>query len=144
MSLRIRSGVVADWPRGGSRAVLLTRGIFFGWLPKRLTLLKEALPTVSRVAALWHPGAYSGRTMTNMMKETEAAAQALGVHLPLVAVQSPDELDRAFSTMAAERADALLVFPSPMLFNEGKRIVDLAAKHQLPSMQVRAVRGGRE
>jgi putative tryptophan/tyrosine transport system substrate-binding protein len=131
----VGDGLVASLGHPGGNITGLT---FLGpeLLPKRLTLLKEALPTVSRVAALWHPGAYSGRTMTNMMKETEAAAQALGVHLPLVAVQSPDELDRAFSTMAAERADALLVFPSPMLFNEGKRIVDLAAKHQLPSMSM--------
>jgi putative tryptophan/tyrosine transport system substrate-binding protein len=43
-------------------------------------------------------------------------------------------LERAFSTIAAERADALLVFPSPMLFAERRRIVDLAAKYRLPSM----------
>jgi putative tryptophan/tyrosine transport system substrate-binding protein len=103
-------------------------------LPKRLALLKEALPTASRVVALWHPGAYGERTMSDMMKETEAAARTLGVQLRLVAVQGPDELERAFSTIAGERADALLVFPSPMLFAERRRIVDLAAKYRLPSM----------
>jgi ABC-type uncharacterized transport system substrate-binding protein len=105
-------------------------------LPKRLALLKEALPTVSRVAALWHPAAYGELTMSSMMKETEAAAQALGVHLQLVAAQGPNEFDQAFSTIAAERADALIVFPSPMLFNERRRIVDLAVKHRLPSMSM--------
>jgi putative ABC transport system substrate-binding protein len=72
--------------------------------------------------------------MSDMMKETEAAARALGVQLPLVAVQGPDELERAFSTIAGERADALLVFPSPMLFAERRRIVELAAKYRLPLM----------
>jgi putative ABC transport system substrate-binding protein len=69
-----------------------------------------------------------------MLKETEAAAGTLGVQLQLVEVRGPDEFDRAFSTMIQERAEALLVFPSTMLFAEGKRIVDLAAKHRLPSM----------
>ena len=49
-------------------------------------------------------------------------------------MQGPDELDRAFSTIAGERADALIVFPSPMLFVERRRIVELAAKRRLPSM----------
>jgi putative ABC transport system substrate-binding protein len=131
----VGDGLVASLGHPGGNITGLT---FLGpeLLPKRLTLLKEAFPTVSLVAALWHPGAYGERTMSNMIKETEAAAQALGVHLRLVAVQGPDELDRAFSTIAAERADALIVFPSPMLFNEGRRIVDFAAKHRLPSMSM--------
>ena len=125
--------LVASLARPGGNITGLT---FLGpeLLPKRLALLKEALPTASRVVALWHPGAYGERTMSDMMKETEAAARTLGVQLRLVAVQEPDELERAFSTIAGERADALLVFPSPMLFVERRRIVDLAAKYRLPSM----------
>jgi ABC-type uncharacterized transport system substrate-binding protein len=56
------------------------------------------------------------------------------VQLQLVGVRGPDEFDRAFSTMTRERADALIVFPSPMLFNERRRIVDLAIQHRLPSI----------
>ena len=103
-------------------------------VPKRLALLKEALPTISGVAALWHPGAYGEHTMRNMVKETEVAARTVGVHLRLAAVKGPDELDWAFSTIAGERADALIVFPSPMLFTERRRVVDLAAKHRLPAV----------
>src|SRR5207237_6274807 len=73
-------------------------------VPKRLALLKEALPTTSQVAALWHPGAYGERTMNDMMNEAEEAALTLGVHLRLIAVHAPDDLDRAFSTVAGERA----------------------------------------
>jgi putative tryptophan/tyrosine transport system substrate-binding protein len=129
----VRDRLVASLARPSGNITGLT---FLGpeLLPKRLALLKEALPTASRVVALWHPGAYGERTMSDMMKETEAAARTLGVQLRLVAVQEPDELERAFSTIAGERADALLVFPSPMLFAERRRIVDLAAKYQLPSM----------
>jgi putative ABC transport system substrate-binding protein len=56
------------------------------------------------------------------------------VHLQLVEVRRPDELDRAFSTMTRERSDALIVFPSSMLFSERRRIVALVAKSRLPSM----------
>ena len=56
------------------------------------------------------------------------------MHLQLVAVRGPDEFDSAFATMTRERAEALIVFPSPMLFQERRRLVDLAARHQLPAM----------
>jgi putative ABC transport system substrate-binding protein len=70
--------------------------------------------------------------MNDMMAEAKEAALTLGVHLRLVAVHAPDDLDRAFSTITGERADAILIFPSPMLFNQRKRIVDLAEEHRLP------------
>jgi putative ABC transport system substrate-binding protein len=131
----VGDGLVASLARPGGNITGLT---FLGpeLVPKRLGLLKEALPKVSRVAALWHPGGYSERTTSDMVKQTEAAARTLGVQLQLVGVRGPDELDRAFSTMTRERADALIVFPSPMLFNERRRIVDLAVQHRLPSISV--------
>jgi putative ABC transport system substrate-binding protein len=123
----VGDGLVASLARPGGNITGLT---FLGpqLVPKRLALLKEALPTTSQVAALWHPGAYGERTMNDMMNEAEEAALTLGVHLRLVAVHTPD------STVAGERADALLIFPSPRLFNQRKRIVDLAAEHRLPIM----------
>jgi len=104
--------------------------------PKRLELLKEVTPRISRVAALWHPDFFSKRTNEEMLKETEAAALTLGIRVQLVGVRGPDEFDRAFSTMAREHADALFVFPSGMLYFERRRIVALATKHRLPSIYV--------
>ena len=129
----VGDGLVSSLSRPGGNITGLT---FLSpqLVPKRLGLLKDALPSASRVAALWHPGAYGERTMSEMMKETEAAARILGVQLRLVGVQGPDQLERAFSTMTGERAEAVIVFPSPMLFGERRRIVDLATKHRLPSM----------
>jgi ABC-type uncharacterized transport system substrate-binding protein len=101
---------------------------------KRMQLLKDALPNVSHVAGLWHPGAYGERTMSEMLKATEATAQMLGVQLQLVAVRSAEELDGAFAMMVKERAEALFLFPSPMFFYERRRIMELAAAHRLPSM----------
>jgi putative ABC transport system substrate-binding protein len=127
----VGDGLVAGLARPGENITGLT---FLGpqLVPKRLALLKEALPKATRVAALWHPGAYGTRTMDDMMSEAEGAARTLGLQLRLIAVRGPDELDKAFSAIADERADALMVFPSPMLFAERKRIVDLAAKLRLP------------
>jgi ABC-type uncharacterized transport system substrate-binding protein len=63
-----------------------------------------------------------------------AAAGALRVQLRLVAVREAADIARAFSTMAAERTDTLFILPSPMLFTERRQIVDLAARHRLPSI----------
>jgi ABC-type uncharacterized transport system substrate-binding protein len=127
----VEDGLVASLARPGGN---VTGSTFLGpqLVPKRLALLKEALPSASWVAALWHPGAYGERTMKDMMEETETAGLALGLHLGFVAVQGPNDLDRAFSTIGAEHTDAIMVFPSPMLFNERTRIVDLARKLRLP------------
>jgi putative ABC transport system substrate-binding protein len=129
----VRDGLVASLARPGGN---LTGSTFLGpeLVPKRLGLLKEALPAVCRVAVLWHPGAFGERTMTDMVKETEAAARTLGVQLQFVEVRGPDEFDRAFSTMTKGRADALVTFPSVMLASEIRRIVGLAAQHRLPAM----------
>jgi putative ABC transport system substrate-binding protein len=70
--------------------------------------------------------------MNDMMSEAEGAAQTLGLQLRLIDVRGPDELDKAFSAIGDEGADAIVVFPSPMLFAERKRIVDFAAKLRLP------------
>ena len=120
----VGDGLVASLARPGGNTTGLT---FLGpqLVPKRLALLKEALPACFRVAALWHPGAYGARTMNDMMSEAEGAAQTLGLQLRLIAVRGPDKLDKAFSAIADERVDALMVFPSPMLFAERKRIVQL-------------------
>src|SRR6266700_6254260 len=113
----VRDGLVASLARPGAN---LTGSTFLGpeLVPKRLELLKQTLPKASRVAALWHPSAFGEQTMRNMLEETEDAARRLGVQLQLVRVGAPGELDRAFSTLTTGRADALVVFPSAMLFTE--------------------------
>ncbi len=129
----VRDGLAASLARPGGN---ITGSTFLGpeLVPKRLQLLKEAVPGGSRVAVLWHPGVYSERTMRDMLKETEVAARALGVQLQLVGAGSPNDFDRAFSAMTRERADALIVFPSPMFYVEHRRIVDLVARNRLPAI----------
>ena len=101
---------------------------------KRLQFLKEIVPGLSRVVVLWHPLAYGERTMAGMLKEIESTAQSLGTKLQIVPAASPDDLSSAFAAMTTERADGLIVFPSPMLFSQYSRIVTFAANNHLPAM----------
>jgi putative ABC transport system substrate-binding protein len=103
-------------------------------IAKRFGLLKDAIPGLSRVAALSHPTAYGKRTMDGVARETETAAQALGLQLQLVPVLGPGDLDDAFAAMTRDRAEAVILMPSPMLYGEHKRIVALAANSRLPAM----------
>jgi len=98
---------------------------------KRLELLKEAVPGVSRVAVLTNP---ANPPTAGWLKELEGAARALRVKLQVLEAREPQEIDAAFATMARERAEALLVMPDPMFLSQRDRIVDLAAKHRLPGM----------
>jgi putative ABC transport system substrate-binding protein len=103
-------------------------------IAKRLQLLREVVPGLSRVAALWHPTAYGERTMAGVLREIERAARTLGMQLQLAPASGPDDFASAFSAMTKERAEAFIVLPSPMLFGEHKRIVELAAENRLPGM----------
>jgi putative ABC transport system substrate-binding protein len=101
---------------------------------KRLQLLKEIVPGLSRALVLWHPRAYGERTMAGMLKEIDSAAQSLGANLQLVPAESPADLESAFAVMTKERADGLVVFPSPMLYSQYARIVPFAEKNRLPTI----------
>jgi putative ABC transport system substrate-binding protein len=101
---------------------------------KRLQLLGEVVPHHSRVAVLWHPHAYSDRTMDGMVKEAELAAQTLGMQLQFLPANRPEEIIGTFSTITRDRADALCVFPSPMLFAEYGQIVSTVAEKRLPTI----------
>jgi len=98
---------------------------------KRLELLKEAVPNVSRVAVLWDPTEPGRR---DQVGEVEVAARALGVQVQLVEARSPSELDSAFAAMTREGAGAVYVQGSTMPFVHRARIAELAAKRRLPAM----------
>jgi len=125
------NGLVASLARPGGNLTGFVTGIYD---EKALEVLKEALPAASRLVALWHPRAYGEATMSDMMKEAEIAAARLALQLRLIAVQSAEDFMRAFAEIAAQPADALIVYPSPMLFTERKPIVEMIHKHRLPSM----------
>jgi putative ABC transport system substrate-binding protein len=101
---------------------------------KCLELLKQAVPGVSRVAVLSHPGTYGERTDKDLLNRAEVAAGALAVLPRFVEARGPADFDRAFSEMTRGHAGALTVLPSGMFFNERRRLVSLAAKNRLPAV----------
>jgi len=101
---------------------------------KCLQQLKQAVPGVSRVAVLWHPGGLGERLEKDMLNEAEGAAPALGIRLQIVKARETDEFDRAFREITKANADALTVLPSIMFNSEAKRLADLAIKNRLPAV----------
>jgi len=128
----IRSGLVTSLARPGGNVTGLSV-LSPELIGKRLELLKQAVPGISRVAILWEPDGGGERTDKDMLKRAEVAGQALGVRLQYVEARGPADFDRAFSDMTRAHAGALTVLPSPMFFNERRHLVDLAAKHRLPA-----------
>jgi len=129
----VGSGLVSSLARPGGNVTGLSV-VTPELVGKRLELLTQAVPGVSRVAVLWQPGNYGERTEKDMLKEAEVAARALGVRLQFVEARGPADFDRAFSDITRARAGALTVVPSAMLFGERRRLVDLAAKNRLPAV----------
>src|SRR6267378_920630 len=101
---------------------------------QRLQLLKQIAPSLSRVAILWWPGTLTEDTFKKMLKETEAAARSIGVEIQVVEAAKVDDFDAAFSAMAKERVDGLIVLINPMFFLQRQHIIERAAKHRLPAI----------
>jgi ABC-type uncharacterized transport system substrate-binding protein len=98
---------------------------------KRVEILKETLPKIIRVAALW-----SSRESESVIgfKETQDAAKAFSVQLHSADVRKAEDLDRAFAEMPKAHVEAILVVLNPLVTLHSKRIVELALKHRLPGM----------
>jgi putative tryptophan/tyrosine transport system substrate-binding protein len=98
---------------------------------KRLDLLKQTLPKVSRVAVLWNS---ANEGMRLRFRETQIAAPTLGVTLQSVTVQSPDDFATAFSSMLIDRPESLLVLADTVTSANSGRVVEFAARNRLPAI----------
>jgi putative tryptophan/tyrosine transport system substrate-binding protein len=98
---------------------------------KRLQLLREAIPNVSRVAVLWDPTEPGRRAEVSVI---EAAARGLKMPLQILEARSPQDIDIAFTAMTREHAGAVLAQGTSMLFGQRARIAEHAAQRHLPSM----------
>ena len=98
---------------------------------KRLELLKEMVPKLSRVAVLWNP---QSAASTLNWKEIQPPARQLGIQLHSLEVRSPNDFDKAFEDATRARAGALVITARPSDQSNLKRIADLAAKSRLPSI----------
>ena len=98
---------------------------------KRVELLKEAVPTVARVAVLTTPANPSSGPI---LRETERAARRLGVQIHALELRDSDDFETTFAAMTTGHADSLIVLPATLPFIHRTRIVALAIRNRLPSM----------
>src|SRR3954447_19225162 len=129
----VEEGLVANLARPGGNVTgfSVTLPDLIG---KFLELIKEAVPGASRVALLVKPDAMPDGAREVRLKEAEASARALGVKLQIFEARRREDFDGVFSDMSKARADALVVWPTPLFQLERRRLSDLAAEHRLPAV----------
>jgi putative ABC transport system substrate-binding protein len=103
---------------------------------KRLEILRDALPTLTRVAMLWNAADLG---MTLRYRSAEDAARALGVKVQTLGVREPDDFDHAFAEMMRERPDAILMVSDALTILNRKRILEFASTNRLPTIFETAV-----
>jgi putative tryptophan/tyrosine transport system substrate-binding protein len=126
----VRRGLVASLAHPGGNVTGLTDKPM-EMVGKRLQLLKEAVPTVSRVAVLTRP---SATPEPHLLEPLQAAARALDVTLQFYEVRAPEELEGAFAAMTKAREEALFMTMSPLWQYHRERIIELTAQSRLPAM----------
>ncbi len=121
----VKAGLVASLARPGGNITGLTyvHDMLAG---KSVELLKDTVPSVSRVAILWNPNHADPE-----FRETERASRTLGVQLQSLEVREPGDFDGAFQALARERAEALIVIGSRLISLQRQRIGDACAKNGL-------------
>jgi putative ABC transport system substrate-binding protein len=127
----IGTGLVASLARPGGNVTGFTADAGDEILGKRLELLKDALPNLSRVGVLWNPDYAPNRSRLTSMRE---AARGLGLTLVSVEARGLDALEQAFATMVRERAQAFVVLGDAVLFNYRGQIGVVALRNRLPAV----------
>src|SRR5437879_2963326 len=131
----VGNGFVASLARPGGNVTGLVN-LLAGLSGKRLEILKEAIPGISRVGVLWNP---ENPSSISAFKETQEAAQALAMQLQSLEVHGPDEFEGAFQAATKRQARALSVVSDSRMFNNRRRLLELAAKHRLPTMHTQSL-----
>jgi putative ABC transport system substrate-binding protein len=126
----VQSGLVASLMRPGGNITGMTQNSL-ELAAKRLELLQETIPGLSRVAVLWHP---LHPNTPELFKETQAASQKLGLQLLSLEVKTPEDFDTAFATAIQQRAEALTVLRDPFIVQHRARIADWAIESRLPAI----------
>jgi putative ABC transport system substrate-binding protein len=125
-----QTGLVASLARPGGNATGISDPAT-ELSAKRLGILKEAFPSAKRVAVIWNA---NDRAMTLRYGEVSKAARALSVTVEPLEVRSATDIDAALAAMTRERPDAVFVVSDALTNINRKRILDFAAKNQLPAM----------
>lgn len=124
----VESGFVASLARPGGNITAVS--VLADELAlKRLELLKQAAPKMTRVAFLWDTALNE-----RQLRATEAGAKALGLQLEVLSVRAPADLAGAFESAARARSEGLSAAVSPMLAGSREAVVALSAKHRVPTV----------
>ena len=126
----VGTGLVRSLARPGSNVTGLT-DIAEEVAAKRIEVLRQAVPGVTRIAVLWNPANASSGPQ---MKDMEAAGRQLGLSVRSIEVRDVNQLDGSFATAAQDRAGAVVVLPDAALFGRRDRIAQLAVNHRLASL----------
>jgi putative ABC transport system substrate-binding protein len=127
----IATGLVASLARPGGNVTGLTY-YAIELVEKRMQLLKEMIPGMTRIAALANPD--SAHVFGLYRRDAHRAADVLGLQLMITDVSQPRDLDQRFQSIVKARAQGVLVLTDPMLSAQARRIAELAAHHRLPAM----------
>jgi putative ABC transport system substrate-binding protein len=125
-------GLVQSLSRPGGNITGLAAVVPGDWSSKGLEFLRELVPNASKIALLVNPNNPMLRLILG--EEIPRAARNLGMALPIVEATTPEELDAAFASAAAQHVDAIYVFGDILNNLHAPRVVALAAKHHLPAM----------
>ena len=126
----VAAGLVASLTRpAGTVTGLAVMGAEMS--PKQVELVRETVPGLTRIAALWNP---SNSSSVPELKAAEAAARTFGMQFQPVEARDARGVDAAFATMTKQRAGAVIVLSDSMLFSQRTLISNLAAKNRLPAI----------
>jgi putative ABC transport system substrate-binding protein len=126
----VGSGLVANLPHPGGNVTGLS-SMVAELSAKRLQLLKETIPRLTRVAVLWNPDmAWHAKGIEDL----KAAAPSLSIELSFVGARTPEDFDPAFSVVGRTRAQALYLLDSPLLYVQRMTLAERASKAQLPTI----------
>jgi putative ABC transport system substrate-binding protein len=126
----VESGVVASLGRPGGNVTGLS-GQSVEFSAKRVELLKEVLPSLSRVAAIEGPATDNPQTPA-IEKQAETSARAVGLQYQLLRVKNPEDLDGAFRTATGSRVGAVITLPHAFFALHAARVAELALTYRLP------------
>jgi len=124
----VGTGLVTSLARPGGNVTGLT-DIAPEIAGKRLALLREAVPGITRIAVLWNP---ANPSAAPQMKDTGAVARTFGLSVKSLDLGDVGQLEGAFATAVQDRAQAVIVLSDGALYGRRVRIAELAAKHRLP------------
>jgi putative tryptophan/tyrosine transport system substrate-binding protein len=125
----VKQGFVSNLARPGGNITGMT-AMTSELAGKRLEILRETTPSVSRVALLWNPPGSGPDYLT----DTQTAAHSLGLTVQSVEVRTADDFESAFAAVIKGRAQALVVGPGQFMFTHQKQVVEFATRNNLPSI----------